>query len=164
GECEEFAEIRLIVNPILLFNPPAPLPYCDNDDNVMDGTISVDLMSFDAIVTNGNSDFTVSYFLTESAAEMNLNPLPQLYSVSGTETIWARVAHNDTGCSAVSSFEIQIIPAPDTIPPDPIVICDDDGFAIINLENSIPDIVPNLTGLTVDFFTSIDDAEANTNA
>lgn len=164
GVCEEFADIRLIVNPILLFNPPAPLTYCDDDDDVFDGTINVHLRSFDTVVSSGNSEFMASYFASENDANLNLNPLPDFYTVSGTQTIWVRLTHNDTGCSAVSSFEIQIIPAPETTTPSPIVICDDDGFSVINLENSIPDIVPNLTGLTVDFFTSIDDAEANINA
>lgn len=162
GICEELDEIRLIVNPILLF-PHTELTYCDNDDDVTDGIITVDLSTFDSDITGGNTDFNVTYFPTETAAEANLGQLAPFHSVSGSETIWVRIQHNDTGCNSVSSFDIRIIPAPQTITPDPILICDDDGFSIINLENSIPDIVPNLTGLTVDFFTTFEDADTNTN-
>src|SRR5690606_8590329 len=130
GDCEEFAEIRLRVNPILLFEP-IELTYCDNDDDVNDGIITVDLSTFDADITGGNADFSVIYFPTETAAEANLSQLPPFHSVNGTETIWVRIQHNDTGCHSVSSFDIKIIPAPQTNTPDPILICDDDGFSII---------------------------------
>jgi gliding motility-associated-like protein len=165
GVCEELAEIRLIVNPILLFNPSAPLTYCDNDNDVTDGTISVDLSSFDDIVTNGNTNFTPSYFLTEADAETNFNQLPPFYSVTGTETIWVRLESIATGCNTVSSFEIQIIQAPEAAIPSPIIICDNDqdGFSIVNLDSSIPEVVPSTTGFNIDFFNSITDAEANTN-
>lgn len=162
GECEEFAKIRLIVNPILLFEPTG-LTYCDNDNDVTDGIITVNLSTFDSTITNGNTDFTVNYFPTKSAAEANLGQLPPFHSVNGTEIIWVRIGHIDTGCSSVSSFDIHIIPAPETTTPAPILICDDDGVSTVNLENSIPDIVPDLTGLNVDFFISRDDAEANIN-
>ncbi|MGE5944646.1 MAG: choice-of-anchor L domain-containing protein [Flavobacteriales bacterium] len=166
GVCEEVASIRLIVNPILLFNPAATLTYCDNDDDVTDGTISVDLSTFDDDVTNGNTDFTARYFPTQEDAEDNTNELQPFHTVSGTETIYVRIENVETGCFTISNFDIQIIPAPETITPDPILICDDDqdGFSIINLEDTISEVVTNPTGLTINFFTTIDDAEANTNA
>ncbi|WP_100612578.1 T9SS type B sorting domain-containing protein [Confluentibacter lentus] len=165
GICEEVASIRLIVNPILLFNPTAPLTYCDNDSDVTDGTITVDLSSFDDIITNGNTDFIVNYFPTENDADTNFNQHPPFYSVNGTETIWVRIENVETGCSTVSSFDIQIIQAPEAAIPSPIIICDNDqdGFSIVNLDSSIPEVVPSTTGLNIDFFNSITDAEANTN-
>src|SRR5690606_35916041 len=114
GICEEVASIRLIVNPILLFNP-TQLTYCDNDSDVTDGTVTVDLSSFDDIITNGNTNFTVSYFPTEIDAETNFNQHPPFYPVTGAETIWVRMENADTGCSSVSYFDIEIIPAPETL-------------------------------------------------
>lgn len=165
GICDEVSEIRLIVNPILLFNPAAPLTYCDNDDDVTDGTISVDLSFFDDIVTNGNTDFTPSYFPTQTDAENNFNQLPPFHTVSGTETIYVRIENIDTGCSTVSNFDIQIIQAPDTETLDPIIICDtdQDGFSVVDLNAISNNAVSNPTLFNINFFTSLEDAEANTN-
>ncbi|WP_100616098.1 T9SS type B sorting domain-containing protein [Confluentibacter citreus] len=165
GECEEVADIRLIVNPILLFNPVAPLTYCDNDDDVTDGTISVDLSTFNDIVTNGNTDFTATYFANQTDAENNFNQLLPFHTVTGTETIYVRIENIDTGCATVSNFNIQIIPAPDTVTLDPIIICDTDpdGFSIINLNTISNDVVSDPSLFNINLFTSLEDAEANTN-
>lgn len=165
GVCEEVATIRLIVNPILLFNPVAPLTYCDNDDDVTDGNISVDLSTFDDVVTNGNTDFTTSYFPTQTDAEDNFNQLPPLHTVSGSETIFVRIENVETGCFTISNFDIQIIPAPETVILDPLTICDvdQDGFSIIDLNIISNDVVSNPTLFDINFFTSLDEAETNTN-
>lgn len=166
GVCEEVAEIRLRVNPILLFTPTAPFTYCDSDDNVSDATTSVDLSFFDEIVNNGNTDFTVTYFPTEADANNNFNQLPPFYSVSGTETIFVRIENIVTGCSTTSSFDIEIIEAPEAVSPSPITICDNDqdGFTIINLNDIGNDVISDPSQFTINYFTSIDDAEANVNA
>ncbi|OYX26314.1 MAG: hypothetical protein B7Z06_05860 [Flavobacteriales bacterium 32-35-8] len=165
GECEEVADIRLIVNPVLLFSPTAPLTYCDNDDDVTDGTISVDLSTFNDIVTNGNADFTATYFSTQTDAENNFNQLPPFHTVSGTETIYVRIENIDTGCSTVSNFDIHIIQAPDTETLDPIIICDtdQDGFSIIDLNTISNDAVSNPSLFNINFYTSLEDAESNIN-
>ncbi|MBU3822422.1 T9SS type B sorting domain-containing protein [Flavobacteriaceae bacterium XHP0103] len=166
GECEEIAEIQLRVNPILLFTPTAPFMYCDSDDNVEDGTTSVDLSSYDEIINNGNTDFSVSYFPTEADAENNFNQLPLFHSVSGTETIFVRIENIVTGCATTSSFEIEIIQAPDAVSPSPITICDNDqdGLTTIDLNDISDDVISNPSQFTINYHTSIDEAETNTNA
>ena len=165
GICEEVASIRLIVNPILLFNP-TQLTYCDNDSDVTDGTVTVDLSSFDDIITNGNTNFTVSYFPTEIDAKTNFNQHPPFYPVTGAETIWVRMENADTGCSSVSYFDIEIIPAPETLALSQIVICDNDqdGISEINLNDVIPNVIVNPGQFDINFFNSIDDANTVTNA
>src|SRR5690606_19216464 len=165
GICEEVASIRLIVNPILLFNP-TQLTYCDNDSDVTDGTVTVDLSSFDDIITNGNTNFTVSYFPTEIDAETNFNQHPPFYPVTGAETIWVRMETADTGCSSVSYFDIEIIPARATLALSQIVICDNDqdGISEINLNDVIPNVIVNPGQFDINFFNSIDDANTVTNA
>lgn len=162
GNCTEVSDINLLVNPVLVFNPLAPIPYCDDDD---DGVVSIDLVSFDDIITGGNTDFIVSYFPTQADADTNFNQLPPFYTNSSpTETIYARIENIATGCFTVESFDIEVRPAPPVTQPTPWLICDsDDGLTILNLEDKIPEIVPSTTGLSIGFFTAIDDANANIN-
>ncbi len=161
--CSDFSEITLLVNPVLLFNPANPLPYCDTDD---DGFVSIDLASLDNIVTGGNTNFEVRYFSSDIDAQNNTNQLPPFYTNTAmVETIYARIENIDTSCSTINPFEIQINLAPAATSPTPIVICDDDqdGFSIINLENKISETVTSTAGINIDFFTSIDDANNNVN-
>ncbi|WP_339917578.1 choice-of-anchor L domain-containing protein [Yeosuana marina] len=160
--CNEQAEIKLLVNPILLFEPVTPLQYCDDND---DGIVNVDLHSLDETVNSGNTNFEVHYFLTQQDAEDNSNELPPLYPVSGSTTLFARIVNVDSGCRTVNSFDISIVPAPTISQPSDFIICDDDqdGFSTINLESKIPEIVADTTGLTISFFTSLNDAESGSN-
>ena len=162
GNCTEVGMITLLVNPILQFNPANPIPYCDTDD---DGIVSIDLHSLDNLVTNGNTNFAVTYFPTALDADNNntANQLPPFYTnTNPIESIFARITNNDTGCATTNFFEIQINLAPPATQPTPFLICDtdQDGFSIINLEDKINEVVADPTGLDIDFFTSFDDANS----
>lgn len=162
--CEEVSEITLLVNPILFFNPANPLPYCDTDD---DGVVAIDMHSLDDIVTNGNTNFSVTYFPTAQDAEDNLNMLPPFYTNSNPiETIFARIENNVTGCHTVNSFDIEVLVAPSTTNVTDIIICDNDqdGFSIINLETKIDEAVASRTGVDISVHTSLADANSGTNA
>ena len=90
--CSVLWDITLLVNPILLFTPVAPIQYCDTDD---DGTISVDLASLDDTITGGNTNFTVSYFPTPFDADNNINQHPPFHPVTFLETLYARIENID---------------------------------------------------------------------
>ncbi len=164
GECEEDTEITLLVNPILLFSSP-PIAYCDTDD---DGITSIDLESLDDTITNGDTNFTVSYFDNEMDAENynTANQLPRfIANTTPITTLYARINSNGaSGCYTVNEFQIEVVTAPSTMQPTNEVICDNDqdGFSIINLNNKIPEIVSSTTGLEIDFFTSLNDAQTKT--
>ena len=165
GECIENTEITLLVNPILLFSPIDPIPYCDTDD---DGITSIDLESIDDVVTGGNTNFTVTYFLDQTDAENNntANQLPPFYTnTNSVETLYARIESINSGCSTVNPFQIEIFVAPATNQPTDVIICDNDqdGFSFINLNDKIPEIVSSTTGVDIDFFTSFEDADNDTN-
>lgn len=160
--CVENSQITLLINPILLFNN-VTIPYCDTDN---DGFASIELAALDDIITGGNDDFTVSYFETEADANNNINQLPPFYNnTNPTETLYARITNRDSGCSTVNPFSIEVLVAPEANQPTDIIICDDDqdGLSEINLNAKISEIVANTTGLDIDFFTTIEDAEAKTN-
>ncbi|NMH86483.1 T9SS type B sorting domain-containing protein [Flavivirga algicola] len=164
GNCSEVGDITLFVNPILQFNPANPIPYCDTDD---DGIVSIDLHSLDDMVTNGNTNFSVTYFPTAADADNNItsNQLPDFYTnTNSIEPIYARIVNIDTGCATTNFFEIQVDLAPAASQPAPFIICDtdDDGQSVINLEDKISEVVADPTGLNIDFFTSFDNANTFT--
>ena len=164
GNCAEESEITLYVNPVLLFNPVNPIDYCDTDE---DGFTSIDLDSFDPIVTSGNPNFGVRYFSTQADAGSGVNQLPQFYTnVSNPETIFARIENVDTGCFTVNSFQVNVLPTATVSQPSNVVICDSDqdGFSVVNLDSKISEIVSDTTGLTISFFTDNNDAVNNTNS
>ncbi|TXE07083.1 T9SS type B sorting domain-containing protein [Seonamhaeicola algicola] len=162
--CVDTAEITLLVNPILMFESVDPIPYCDTDG---DGIVSIDLHSLDDMITNSNTNFTVTYFGSNSDAENNTNALPDFYTnTNSVETLYARIENDNSGCSTVNPFDIEVVVAPDTTPPSPFVICDDDqdGFFTINLEDKIPEMITNTNGIDINFFTTENDAFNSTNA
>ncbi|ALJ04394.1 hypothetical protein APS56_04240 [Pseudalgibacter alginicilyticus] len=163
--CEDIEDIQLIINPILIFNPVDPLPYCDSDSDVTDGITLIDLHSLDDMITNGNPDFATSFFPTETDADMNntANLLPDMYSVNTQETIFVRIENTDTACYTSNSFDIRVVPSPETMQPIDDVFCDTSDTKIFNLEDKIPEIVSSTAGIDIGFFTSLDDAENNTN-
>jgi len=161
--CSEIDQINLRVDPVLNFSPIAPVPYCDDDD---DGITSIDLSFFDDIVTDGNTNFTPTYFGTLADAETNFNPLPPFYSNSQPqETIYVRLENIGTGCFTTNEFDIIVVSAPTITQPTPWIICDNDGEEgeLLDLESRISQIVPNTSGLTFSYHTTLDDANANEN-
>ncbi|MFB9058124.1 choice-of-anchor L domain-containing protein [Mariniflexile ostreae] len=166
NNCEDVGEILLLINPIILFDPADPLPYCDSDDDVTDGITDVDLHSLDDMITNGNTDFITRFFPTKADADSNTltNQLPDIYNVKNTAVIHVRIENLETGCYTSGSFEIQVVPAPDVTKPSNITICGTSETALINLEDKIPEIITSTFGIDVGFYTTLNDATNNTNA
>ncbi len=163
GSCTEQAEVDLLINAFVSFTPIGSQDYCDIDD---DGFVEIDLSSFDVLVTGADPDYNVLYYPTEIDARNGTNVHPNLYTnISNPEIIYTRILNNLTGCFDVNFFEINIIPAPTVTQANDIIICDNDGdgFSVIDLDSKISEIVPSQTGLTIGFFTTIEDLDANTN-
>jgi gliding motility-associated-like protein len=165
--CIDVEEIRLLINPVLLFSPVDPIPYCDSDSDVTDGITTIDLHSLDDLITNSNTDFVTSFFPTMADASSNntANQLPDMYTnTNSQETIFVRIENIDTGCYTSNSFDIRVIPSPETTQPSDEVFCETSDTKVFNLEDKIPEIVSNTTGIDVDFFTTLNDADNNTNS
>ena len=164
ANCSYEAQINLIVNPPILLSPVDPIDYCDTND---DGFTSVDLNTFDNLVTNNLQNVAVSYHTSDANAINNANALPQYYTnTSNPQTIYARVTSTSTLCFNTIPIVINVIPAPAVNSPIEIIICDDnqDGISIIDLEALIPSIVSDTTDLIISFHTSLNDLQNNLNA
>lgn len=162
--CFEVSSIEIILNPITEFDSIGATTVCDEDQ---DGLTQIDLSSFDDLVTQGQSGFTVTYFLSQSDAEANINALPNLYTnVNNPFTLFPRISSVDTGCADINSFDVEVLPAPESSTPNAIVICDADrdGIATIDLTASIPDIVTSTVDRSITFHNTFQDASLDQNS
>ena len=163
-DCEFTTQIDLIVNPPIVLQPISPVDYCDTDQ---DGFTPIEMVDLDSLFINGMSNVNVAYYLTEDDAIQNINVLPPFYTnVSNPETIYVKVSSSSFDCNDILPFEINIIPAPVTTPPNAILICDNDQDAqsIIDLNTITPNVVSDTTDLTVSFHNTLDNANTSSNS
>ncbi|MBT8375620.1 MAG: T9SS type B sorting domain-containing protein [Bacteroidia bacterium] len=165
-DCSEVAEFDLIMLPINQFDSIGSVTVCDDDQ---DGITTTILSDFDAQVTGGDPNFSVTYFISESDANSNSNPLPNTYTNSTNPfVLYPRIVENSSGCadSSGNEFTVDVLPAPETNTPDPLIICDDDQDArsIVNLDALIPNVVSDTTDRSITFHSTQEDAVNNTAA
>ncbi|MFP4846547.1 choice-of-anchor L domain-containing protein [Winogradskyella sp. PE311] len=161
--CMEASSIEIMIVPIQEFQDITSQTVCDENQ---DGITTTDLSQFDILVTQGQSGFGVSYFLSESDARNNTNVLSNFYTnMTNPFTVFPRIQSNTTGCADVNSFEITVLDAPTTSTPSDILICDDDqdGFSTINLLDVISEVVSSINERQITFHNSQTDANNGSN-
>jgi len=167
--------INVLQSPIL---PADPLVYslCDNDGN-NDGIAVFDLVAYGQTVlfsgivaTGGNiSDYSVGYYVCLDGSG-NVQPacqigMPTAYENTTTpdQVIYAEVVNTLTGCSTVKEITLHVALLP-TANYTPIEVCDNngnnDGVAVFNLTDNIPNITSGATDVDVSFYLTQADAEA----
>ncbi|WP_438962145.1 gliding motility-associated C-terminal domain-containing protein [Nonlabens sp.] len=165
-DCFGTAPFNLVVLPFPTLGTVANIEVCD--DAPLDGNSDFMLTDQDNAVLNGGTG-TVTYHSSQADADSGNAPLTSPYSVSGTETIYARLV-NASGCSGTTNFDItvQVAPAIGNAP-DLTNICDDTVDLNQNLfELSVQDDAV-LNGLnpadyTITYYTTDADAQNDTNA
>lgn len=111
-------------------NTPADMQQCDTGG---DGQGAWILSVQDAQILGAQSpdDFTVSYHLTEADAENNINPLADGYvNTVSPQQVFARVTANGSGCHAITSFLITVLPLPVIEMPDVYALCEGGAVTI----------------------------------
>ena len=166
--CYDVIALDLIVNPApAIADPISDYQLCDNDQ---DGTEDFDLTSKNTEIENGLPNITLTYYNTQSDAELGDPateiPTPNAYPITGAETIWVR-AVNLENCVTVSSFELIIDTVSDYTPVPLFQVNDDDGtpdgFTEFELDLQItPIITAGDPNLTVTYHLTEADAEAGT--
>ncbi len=163
--CQVKSQFSLIIDPIIEFDAIENQTFCDTDQ---DGFAVIDLSSYDDLITNDqSSEFEVSYYISEEDAEGIIAVLPASYlNVTNPFTLFARITSLATNCADITSFEIEVLPAPLSNQPNDILICDDDqdGVSIINLNGITPEVLSDLNNRMVSFHNSQSDAELGSNA
>ena len=144
---------------------PPPLQVCD--DNLSDGLTEMDLSIKNIEITNGNPNYSVAYYFSESDALNDSNPLPINYTnVANPQTIYVRVVDITTNCFSTTNLELNVITAPSATPPQPLEYCDADadGFGVFNLSQLDGVISDGQIGLSITYHETQADAENNVNA
>ena len=161
--CTEDGEIILSLFPAVEFPDIDQETVCDENQ---DGFTTTDLSNYDALLTQNQPGFTVTYFESEDDADTNTNQLSSIYqNTTNPFIVYSRITANATGCRDISSLEIFVNPAPETNTPNPIIICDNDqdGFFVINLEDTIAEIVSSTNNRNFSFYNNQDDANLGNN-
>ncbi|PTX58934.1 gliding motility-associated-like protein [Kordia periserrulae] len=152
--CEDIASFNLVVNPFT----PAPnigtLTTCDTNS---DEIVNIDLQTFTPDIVGTNTDFDVIYFLSASDANFAVNAVTDpIINTSNPQEIFFRFRNSNTGCFDIGSFMMEVLPAPDVNTPNTILICDDtDGIADVDLTQSLPEIITDLTNIDISYHSTL---------
>jgi gliding motility-associated-like protein len=164
--CMAYSSFNLVVNQLPQVVQPTPLLLCDDD--LADGQTLIDLTQLDNEITQGNSALRVTYHFTPIEAENGINPIPSPFvnTIPDEQQLFVRVVNPQTGCYATTTASVIILERPDVatnLPPLNACDTDDDGFAFFDLTAIIPDLLQGLTGVTVTFHETNQDAENGVN-
>ena len=166
--------LNVIASPEL---PEGLLTYslCE-DDGSTDGVVAFDLYNYGQNVLLANmalgtvaSDYTISFYTAIlSSGNPDLStviPNPNTYPNTGSDQdIYSSITHNTTGCSTiiVITLHVDLLPVANYWP---VHECDDDtanGFYTFNLLDEESGVTGGATGVSVDYFTDLSDAELGT--
>lgn len=163
--CLAFSSFNLVVNPLPIVIEPTQLDLCD--DLTSDGFTSIDLTVKNDEITNGNDNYIVNYHYSLIDAQNVENVIPSPYTnTNTTEQLFVSVVDATTGCINTTSLIINILENP-AINQDvqQINACesDGDGLASFDLTTIIPDVLEGLTGVSISFHLSFEDAQTGDN-
>jgi len=163
--CRITGSFTLIVNPLPQLVAPTELEICD--DGTPDGITQIDLTDKDGEIQNGNTNYTVMYYLTQADADSETNPLSSPYTnISNPQTVIARGQDINTGCYTTVALDLKVSPSPEAIIPQDLTNCDpdSDGFGVFMLTDRDLEISGGVPGITISYHETISDAENEVNA
>src|SRR5690606_5080006 len=109
---------------------PLDLEKCDIVFPFDNGLTSFNLELNTPIIIGTQTDVSISYHLTDSDANININPLFSPYTnISNPQNIFVRITNTITGCFEITDFSLDVNLGPNYEPPWPFFLCDstDDG-------------------------------------
>ena len=162
--CFYVYDFILQVNPLPIANQPNAIESCDDDSN--DGLASFDLEAQTNTVlgTQSSNDFTVTYHLNITDAEINENPIFSDHIGFNGQFIHVRIEDNETGCFSLTDFTLIVNPHPDS--PLPLFECDTNYDAItpFNLTTVEADLFTTVNpNNTISYFETLDDLQSDGN-
>lgn len=165
--CMAYANFNLVVNPLPQIVNPMPIVLCD--DSTADGQTLIDLTQADSQITQGNPNLSVSYHFSQLEADNDINAIPSPFvnTIPDQQQLFVRVVNQNTGCFTTTTITVIIQERPvvnHNIPPLNACDTDDDGFAFFDLTSIIADLLQGLTGVTVSFHETNQNAIDGINA
>ncbi len=157
--------ITLVVDPLPIANNIVPYILCSDTEET-----SFDLTIKDAeVIGTQTQNILISYHTTLLDAENNTNPIVNPYTnTTNPQTIFVRAQFDDNGnglddfgeCfSTDMSFELQVIPNPVIVDPDPIRICSNQVQTVYDLTIRESEIIAGDTSITIEYFESQTDLD-----
>lgn len=147
---------------------------CDTD-SVQDGFTAFDLEQNTTTIIGTQTNVNVTYHINQNDAitgETSIANSTNFTNTSNPQTVFARITDTNSGCFSISDFDIQVINSVN-IPGNSFAICDDNtdgndanGQVTFNLNDVTTEIMEgeDLTGLTINYYTSNNNAMGNVSA
>ncbi|SDW18798.1 gliding motility-associated C-terminal domain-containing protein [Lutibacter oricola] len=173
--CYSDTSFTIEVTPLPSIINAAALKNCD-EDGIPDGFTNYNLNEATPLITNGDTNLSVSYYLTVLDAQQNnnaINPVPFNNSATITpNTVYARI-ENSFGCFRTATITLQVSTTsfPAGYSHAPLEACDNDdindgiaSFDLTQVSNDFINLFPS-TGqtLSVHYYRNLTDAELEQN-
>lgn len=133
--CFAIMSFELVAYPSPIANTAPDLETCDDD---YDNFYIFDLEEQNQYIlgTQNPSQYSISYHLSNSDAEQDLNALDYIFDAFDNLTIYARIENTTTGCYSISTFNIYVNRKPLVEIPDQ-VLCINNPPLVVTAGNNI---------------------------
>ncbi|MCK8481965.1 choice-of-anchor L domain-containing protein, partial [Psychroserpens algicola] len=165
-DCYNTTTLELNVFPIPIPNAPTPLEVCDDDN---DGFSTFNLTSKDLEIIGPQLNMTVTYHETQSDADTGTNAQASPYSniSANSQTLYARLEDNNSGCHDTVELLLIVNPLPDVGAVSDYELCDvnlpGDEIETFDLFSKNAEAINGQVGVTVSYHESQSDAEDGIN-
>ena len=177
--CFVIVPFDVIVNPLPILDPAfdGTYTFCedfDGDDTMgtLDFTTLADEIGL-LLAPQNTADFTITYHDTQPAADTGFPALVSPYEVSDGEQLFIRIENTATGCLNFTDVTVTVESNPLSMEPDDVIMCADNlginifpeqDTATFNLNGQDIQIIgEGVTGITVVYYTSLEDAQNEEN-
>lgn len=159
--CAYISTLNLVVNNYPIITDPENYDVCNN------GSGDVYLTDNDPLITNNNSQLSVTYHYTQDDANTGNNAIASPYTPqNATETLFIRVENVSSGCVAFTTVDLELLESPEVNnQTQQISACeqDDDGFEPFDLTSVLEAIITDTTNTIITYHVTIEDANSGEN-
>ncbi|SDS00288.1 T9SS type B sorting domain-containing protein [Winogradskyella sediminis] len=160
-------------NPLTVGTISTSLPsidVCDSTAPFDDNITEFDFTDLTDDIINGESDVIVTYHTSESDANININPLGNVFTnTASSETVYIRIENSTTNCYIINDVDINVSALTDFNIPSDYHICDDDldgddqnGISTFDLNTITQQILDGYPGVNYDISYYLSQANAET--
>ncbi len=159
--CFSIVSFNINVFPNPTITQPSPIRHCG------DTTANFDLNSRINQITNGNTNYQVTFYVSNADLLAN-NPIitPDNFTSAATSIICKVVDPTNNSCEAFTTLDLVVMSLPGSnFNPTPIELCNDSGFDYFDLtirQNEMAGTTP-VNAISFKYYTQLADALANAN-
>jgi len=163
--CFAVGSFTVSVNTPIVLTTPTLYALCDNDATPNNQFTTFDLVSFVGTVPG----HTLAFYLNAGLTQPITNPSAFINTVAANQTIYIQATNDVTGCRAVRTLTVRVLPVPTprTDPPALAALCDvtnpGDGLEVFDLTANAAYILNGQANVSLHYYPSLADALADTN-